>query len=188
MPLLVDNRDDVQKKLAENGLYAPVLWPLCDEAKAICENSNYVSEHMLALPIDQRYDWDDIEDIAKMFRTNKEFLVLEKGYCDLRKNHTPNVIIDDEDDVDTEEIEENIEDDVEETEEDIYYDNSSEEDDVDTDGELSDFIVVDEDDDNPEPVVAHVSVVAISCCRITISVHRTFLLSIYYIKRKKTLI
>lgn len=66
LPILVDNRDDVQKRLAENGLYAPVLWPLCDKAKAICENSNYVSEHMLAIPIDQRYDWDDIEDIAKI--------------------------------------------------------------------------------------------------------------------------
>lgn len=66
LPILVDNRDEVQKKLADNGLYAPVLWPQCDEAKAICENSNYVSEHMLAIPIDQRYDWDDIEDIAKI--------------------------------------------------------------------------------------------------------------------------
>ena len=66
LPILVDNRDEVQKWLAENGLYTPVLWPLCDKAKAICENSNYVSEHMLAIPIDQRYDWDDIEDIAKI--------------------------------------------------------------------------------------------------------------------------
>lgn len=66
LPILVDNRDEVQKWLAENGLYTPVLWPLCDKAKVICEHSNYVSEHMLAIPIDQRYDWDDIEDISKI--------------------------------------------------------------------------------------------------------------------------
>ena len=110
---------------------------IIDIFKKICELKN----------MNEKEFQDKIADFYDLISTNKEFLVLEKGYCDLRKNHTPNVIIDDEDDVDTEEIEENIEDDVEETEEDIYYDNSSEEDDVDTDDELSDFIVVDEDDE-----------------------------------------
>lgn len=64
LPILVDNRDSFQKTLAENGLYTPVLWPLRDNAKTICENSNYISEHTLAIPIDQRYNWDDIEDIS----------------------------------------------------------------------------------------------------------------------------
>lgn len=110
---------------------------IIDIFKKICELKN----------MNEKEFEDKIADFYDLISTNKEFLVLEKGYCDLRKNHTPNVILDDEDDVDTEEIEENIEDDVEETEEDIYYDNSSEEDDVDTDDELSDFIVVDEDDE-----------------------------------------
>lgn len=110
---------------------------IIDIFKKICELKN----------MNEKEFEDKIADFYDLISTNKEFLVLEKGYCDLRKNHTPNVIIDDEDDVDTEEIEENIEDDAEETEEDIYYDNSSEEDDVDTDDELSDFIVVDEDDE-----------------------------------------
>lgn len=110
---------------------------IIDIFKKICELKN----------MNEKEFEDKIADFYDLISTNKEFLVLEKGYCDLRKNHTPNVIIEDEDDVDTEEIEENIEDDAEETEEDIYYDNSSEEDDVDTDDELSDFIVVDEDDE-----------------------------------------
>lgn len=110
---------------------------IIDIFKKICELKN----------MNEKEFEDKIADFYDLISTNKEFLVLEKGYCDLRKNHTPNVILDDEDDVDTEEIEENIEDDVEETEEDIYYDNSSEEDDVDNDDELSDFIVVDEDDE-----------------------------------------
>ena len=110
---------------------------IIDIFKKICELKN----------MNEKEFEDKIADFYDLISTNKEFLVLEKGYCDLRKNHTPNVIIDDEDDVDTEEIEENIEDDAEETEEDIYYDNSSDEDDVDTDDELSDFIVVDEDDE-----------------------------------------
>lgn len=66
LPILVDNRDEVQKKLAQHGVYAPVLWPINDEASKVCSNSVYIAEHMLSIPIDQRYDWDDIEDIAKI--------------------------------------------------------------------------------------------------------------------------
>ena len=39
---------------------------------------------------------DKIADFYELISTNKEFIVLEKGFCDLRINHTPKVIIDDE--------------------------------------------------------------------------------------------
>ena len=66
LPILVKNRDEVQKKLAKRGVYAPVLWPICDEAKAICPVSARMADEMLSIPIDQRYNYDDIEDIAKI--------------------------------------------------------------------------------------------------------------------------
>lgn len=66
LPILVERRDDVQKLLARKGVYAPVLWPIDEDARRVCENSSYISDHMLSLPIDQRYDWDDVEDIAKI--------------------------------------------------------------------------------------------------------------------------
>ena len=66
LPILVDNRDEVQKELAKKGVYAPVLWPIDEQARRVCEVSSYVSDHMLSLPIDQRYDWDDIEDISRI--------------------------------------------------------------------------------------------------------------------------
>jgi hypothetical protein len=66
LPILVENRDEVQKKLAQRGVYAPVLWPISDEARRVCEVSAYVSDRMLSLPIDQRYNYDDIEDIASI--------------------------------------------------------------------------------------------------------------------------
>ena len=66
LPILVENRDEVQKILAKKGVYAPVLWPIDDRARMVCENSAYISDHMLSLPIDQRYGWDDIEDIARI--------------------------------------------------------------------------------------------------------------------------
>ena len=66
LPILVENRDAVQKQLAQKGVYAPVLWPANEQARKVCEVSAYVSDHMLSIPIDQRYNYDDIEDIAKI--------------------------------------------------------------------------------------------------------------------------
>ena len=94
---------------------------------------------------------DKIADFYELISTNKEFIVLEKGFCDLRINHTPKVIIDDEESSEEgyEEDEEENDDLEDEENDDIFYDGSSEEDDVtETDDELSDFVVVDEDEEN----------------------------------------
>lgn len=66
LPILVDNRDAVQKQLAQKGVYAPVLWPASEQARKVCKVSAYVADQMLSLPIDQRYNYDDIDDIAKI--------------------------------------------------------------------------------------------------------------------------
>ena len=66
LPILVENRDSVQKQLAQKGVYAPVLWPANEQARKVCKVSAYVADQMLSLPIDQRYDYDDIEDIASI--------------------------------------------------------------------------------------------------------------------------
>ena len=66
LPILVKDRDEVQKQLVSKGVYTPVLWPIDDTARHICNNSAYMADNMLSLPIDQRYDWDDIEDIARI--------------------------------------------------------------------------------------------------------------------------
>ena len=66
LPILVDDRDEVQKRLAASGVYAPVLWPISEDARLACPVSASMADHMLSLPIDQRYDYDDIEDIARI--------------------------------------------------------------------------------------------------------------------------
>lgn len=64
LPILVDDRDSVQQMFAANGIYAPVLWPITKEASRVCPNAQNYSEHMLALPIDQRYNYYDIEELG----------------------------------------------------------------------------------------------------------------------------
>lgn len=66
LPILVENRDEVQGKLAKRGVYTQWLWPLCDEAMTVCPVSKEMNEKMLSVPIDQRFSWDDIEDIANI--------------------------------------------------------------------------------------------------------------------------
>lgn len=68
LPILVENRDDVQIKLAKSGVYAPVLWPICEEAQQVCVISKMMGEQMLSIPMDQRYDWNDIENIAEIVK------------------------------------------------------------------------------------------------------------------------
>ena len=63
-PILVDNRIEIQKKLAENNIYCPVIWPLPPLFVGICEVSDYISEHILAIPCDQRYRSSDMEYIS----------------------------------------------------------------------------------------------------------------------------
>ena len=114
---------------------------IIDIFKKICELKH----------LTDKYFEDKIADFYELISTNKEFIVLEKGFCDLRINHTPKVIIDDEESSEDgyEEDEEENDDLEDEENDDIFYDGSSEEDDVtETDDELSDFVVVDEDEEN----------------------------------------
>lgn len=66
LPILVDNRDEVQSALAKKGVYTQLLWPICEEAQAFCPVSKMMDARMLSVPIDQRYSWDDMEDIASI--------------------------------------------------------------------------------------------------------------------------
>lgn len=69
-PIIVNNRDTIQKRLAQAGVYAPVLWPIPSKARARCSVSARMSDQMLSIPIDQRYNYDDIEDIARIVLEN----------------------------------------------------------------------------------------------------------------------
>ncbi len=68
LPVLVSNQSEVQLKLAKQGVYAPVLWPINENAKKVCKFSEKVSENMLSLPIDQRYSPDDMDLIYERLK------------------------------------------------------------------------------------------------------------------------
>ncbi len=65
-PILVDDRAALQKHLVSNAIYAPVVWPKDDKQPKQCEGAENAYEHLLCIPIDQRYSVDDMERIVKV--------------------------------------------------------------------------------------------------------------------------
>lgn len=89
---------------------------------------------------------NQIGDFFALLATEKRFIQLEKGYWDLRENHTAEISI--------KEIEDELEDDVvideekdieeDDDDEDDYYDNIDDMDDDKEDDDLKDLVIVDE--------------------------------------------
>lgn len=69
-PILCNDRQYVQKELVKNNIYAPVVWPKADCCSQVDEDTDYIYEHILCIPIDQRYDVDDMERILTVFKCN----------------------------------------------------------------------------------------------------------------------
>ena len=62
--IYVENRESLQRVLAENRIYAPVLWPNAHAELLISEDVTYIYQHILAIPCDQRYGKEDMERIV----------------------------------------------------------------------------------------------------------------------------
>ena len=90
---------------------------------------------------------NQIGDFFTLLATEKRFIQLEKGYWDLKENHTSEVNISDlEDDFDDDIISEEEKDEV--YEENDYYDDIDEMDDDKPDDDLKDLVIVDENYDD----------------------------------------
>ena len=69
-PIYATNRTFIQKILAENHIYAPVLWPINTEEVLINNNIKYIYQHILMLPIDQRYGIEEMNRIISIINNN----------------------------------------------------------------------------------------------------------------------
>lgn len=65
-PVLVDDRNSLQKHLVANAIYAPVVWPKDDRQPRQCDGAENAYDYLLCIPIDQRYGSDDIERIVEV--------------------------------------------------------------------------------------------------------------------------
>lgn len=65
-PVLVEDRAALQKHLVNNAIYAPVVWPKNDKQPKQCDGAENAYQHLLCIPIDQRYDVDDMNRIVEV--------------------------------------------------------------------------------------------------------------------------
>lgn len=61
----VPNRDEVQRRLSEEGIFNTIIWPLTEKQKETCCVARFTEENMLAAPCDQRYSESDMRFIGK---------------------------------------------------------------------------------------------------------------------------
>lgn len=63
LPIFVQNRDQLQLKLAKRGIYTQVIWPINIEQTNCSNDSKKIADTILCIPIDQRYDLFDMNRI-----------------------------------------------------------------------------------------------------------------------------
>ena len=65
VPIVIDNRDDLKRKLIENKIYCPTHWPISDYHNLNSTNRKiYANE--ISIVCDQRYDTEDMLRIANV--------------------------------------------------------------------------------------------------------------------------
>jgi dTDP-4-amino-4,6-dideoxygalactose transaminase len=68
-PILVDDRDTIQDLMADNDIYSPVVWSKADNCPTIDEAAETIYEKILCIPIDQRYDVEDMQRIVEVINS-----------------------------------------------------------------------------------------------------------------------
>lgn len=75
-----DNRREVQRFLAKNNIYAPIIWPKpiqCEDG--VTESVDWIYDHILSIPCDQRYGIEDMKRIVnRIMEFEKKFVKTSK--------------------------------------------------------------------------------------------------------------
>lgn len=68
LPIMIENRDEIRKILAENNIFCPIHWPT--EYRELKMNM-IMAKNELSLVIDQRYGKRDMDKIANILKKNE---------------------------------------------------------------------------------------------------------------------
>ena len=65
-PIYIEqNRSDLIQELIENKIYCPVIWPKSKYINESYSQTDYIYEHILCIPCDQRYNLEDMKRIIE---------------------------------------------------------------------------------------------------------------------------
>lgn len=136
---------DLSKEELETMSYDDIAYLILSESGTKIKITDLFKEICNLLGLSQAEYESKITDFFSVLSTDQRFIMLEKGYWDLKSKHQTKVIIE-EDEEDEEIEEENIEDEIPEEDDDIFYD--GEETDDTTDDDLKDLVIVDENEED----------------------------------------
>jgi dTDP-4-amino-4,6-dideoxygalactose transaminase len=78
-PIKVNNRDDFRNYLIKNNIYCAVHWPIQGTDLYDYEPSRTLSEHIISLPIDQRYGKEDLDYLVDKIKKYERYLSYESN-------------------------------------------------------------------------------------------------------------
>ena len=127
-----------------------IAYMILEESKKKVNTADLFKKIIKLLDLPESTFEKKVADFYTELSTDKRFILLDNGKWDLRSNHTSDKVIkvsDEDDEDDDEETEEETEDtDEEEIEEDNFDDTDESDYDDDTNEELKDLVVIDEDE------------------------------------------
>lgn len=71
-PLLLENGGEIRRKLIENKIYVPILWPNVVDGVEEFSYESYLAKNILPLPCDQRYNIEDMDKIIQCIMTETD--------------------------------------------------------------------------------------------------------------------
>ena len=138
---------DYSKEELEAMSYDDIAFMVLTESKKQMKVNELFKEVCNLLEVSEDEFVNKLPAFFDVLSTDHRFIMLENGLWDLKEKHSTKVVIDndDEDEIETEDIDQEIEEPIEE-DEDIYNENEDDEID-DDDDDLKDLVIIDDDDE-----------------------------------------
>ncbi|MBR1598329.1 MAG: hypothetical protein IJ661_05345 [Lachnospiraceae bacterium] len=67
-PVMVEDRDNFRKYMIENKIYCAIHWPMETEEQQQIEMNRRIGQHIISLPIDQRYSIEEMRYMVKIMK------------------------------------------------------------------------------------------------------------------------
>ena len=140
---------NLTKDELENISYDDLAYLILEDTKKKTKITDLFSKVIEILNLSTKEYEEHIADFFELISTDKRFILLEKGFCDLRIHHSHKIVIEEDEDDYMEDVESD-EDLAEDAVEANSYDSSADPEDDVTEDDLKDLVVVTEDDENEE--------------------------------------
>ena len=125
--------------------YDDVAYKILEAKEKKMKIQDLFKEVIKVMKLDDSVFEAHLADFFELLSTDKRFMMLDKGYWDLKVNHKTKVVIEEDEEEEIIDTTEEVED--EEEEEDINYDEEIIDDDAEED-ELKDLVIMDEGEEN----------------------------------------